>query len=406
MRFLFLMLVLALWPAAGADAQNAPPVRQTEVVILGVDHSAQLINRRQQPGAVRAFVDAIKPAAICIERAPDRFARNDHYEFTYEIQDLLVPLARERGLPLCPFDWLPGAEDSALGLGIADLEAVPVLRREAGFQGFLTFPDPRSRTLGLFFADAPEEGARHRGFYADYPERAGRDFPRRLFLYRTFMQAQRIAAAARAYPGQRMLVVVGVMHKADIERILAGDPAIRVVQPLAIAAEPDAAAVARFTRTEDLAAIATFNLLGTGWRDPHLDRAWMAEVVGELERRRPGAEGALLAARLAELEGMRPRTLLARYLSVARSAGAAAFSWTGVKDRARIDSFFDPFGNLSVADRALIEAARMHVGLGERSKAVAIRSRLAASLGSDFKRLQLDGYWARYVDRAALRSVT
>ncbi|OHD03722.1 MAG: hypothetical protein A2885_03385 [Sphingopyxis sp. RIFCSPHIGHO2_01_FULL_65_24] len=406
MRFLFLLLMLALWPAGGADAQDVPPLPQTEVVILGVDHSAQLINRRQQPGAVRAFVDAIGPAAICIERAPDRFARNDHYEFTYEIQDLLVPLARERGLPLCPFDWLPSAEDSALGLGIADLEAVPLLRREAGFQGFLTFPDPRSRTHGLFFADAPEEGVRHRAFYADYPDRAARDFPRRLFLYRTFMQAQRIAAAARAYPGQRMLVVVGAMHKADIEQILAGDPAIRTVQPSAIAAEPDAAAMARFTRMVDLAAIATFNLLGTGWRDPHLDRAWMAEVVSELERRSPGAESALLAARLAEREGARPRAMLARYLVIARRADAGYFTWTGVKDRSRIDSFFDPFGNLPVADRALLEAARIHIDLGERSKAMAIRRRLAASLGSDFKRLQFDGYWARYVERAAFRPVT
>ena len=49
-----------------------------------------------------------------------------------------------------------------------------------------------------------------------------------------------------------------------------------------------------------------------------------------------------------------------------------------------------------------LEAARIHIGLGERSKAMAIRSRLAASLGSDFKRLQFDGYWARYIDRASV----
>ncbi len=402
MRFLFLLLLLALGPAGFAHAGDTPPVRQTEVVILGVDHSAQLINRRQQPGAIRAFVDAIDPAAICIERAPDRFARNDHYEFTYEIQDLLVPLAREKGLPLCPFDWLPSAEDSALALGIADLESPPPLRRDAGFQGFLTFPDPRTRTLGLFFADAPEEGARHRAFYAPYPETAGRDFPRRLFLYRTFMQARRIAAAAREHPGRRMLVVVGVMHKGDIEQILADDRAIRIVQPSSIAAEPDAAAVARFTRTGDLAAIATFNLLGTRWHDPDLDRAWMAEVVGALERQSPGAETALLAARLAEREGAPAREMLARYLAIAGRADAGAFTWTGVKDPSRIDSFFDPFGNLPVADRARLEAARIHIGLGERSKAMAIRSRLAASLGSDFKRLQFDGYWARYIDRASV----
>ena len=401
MRFLLFLLLLALYPTGSAHAKDVPSGQKTEVVILGVDHSAQLINRRQQPGAIRAFVAAIELAAICIERAPDRFARNDHYEFTYEIQDLLVPLAREKGLPLCPFDWLPGAEDSALGLGMADLESLPVIRRDSGFQGFLTFADPRSHTLGLFFADEADERARHRGFYADYPETAARDYARRLFLYRTFMQAQRIAAAARNYPGQRILVVVGVMHKDDIEQILSGNPSIRITQPSTIAAEPDAAAVARFTRTEDLAAIATFNLLGAGWRDPHLDRVWMADVVGELQRRHPGGQSALFAARLAELEDADARTLLARYLAIAQSADAGAFTWTGVKDRSRLDSFIDPFGNLPVADRALLEAARIYIGLGERSKAAAIRSRLAASLGSDFKRLQFDGYWARYVGPAS-----
>jgi hypothetical protein len=387
--------------AAPLRAQPAAPASVTEVVILGVDHSAQLINRRQQPAAMRAFFEAVAPSAICIERAPERVARGDHYEFTYEIQDLILPWAREKSLPLCPFDWLPTAEDSALAFGIADLEAPPFVRRDSGFQGFLTFPDARSRTLGLFFADSAEERARHREFYAAYPDAPARDFARRLFLYRTFMQARRIAAAARTYPGRRLLVVVGVMHKDDIESILAGYPWVRIVQPSAIASEPDAAAVAAYVRPDDLAAIASFNLLGPQWRDPNLDRAWMREVAGTLRRQRPGAESDLFAARLAELEGAPARTSLAEYLRIAGAAGDAAFTYTGVRDRSRIDSFFDPFGNLNVAQRASVEVARVHHALGERDAAEAIRQRLRQALESDLKRLQLDGYWARYVAPAA-----
>lgn len=398
---IFLLLICAIPPA---DAAEAPPATPTEVAILGVDHSAQLVNRRQQPAAMRAFFETAAPDAICIERSPERVARNDHYEFTYEIQDVIVPWAREKRIALCPFDWLPSAEDSALALGIADLETVPPLRRPSGFQGFLTFPEPRSRTLGLFFADAPEERARHRDFYAAYPSAATRDFPRRLFLYRTFMQAQRIAAAARNHPGGRILVVVGVMHKEDIEAILADAAHVRIVEPSALAAEPDAAAVARLTRTEDLAAIASFNLLGVQWRDPLVDRGWMAEVVTRLQQQSPGPEADLLAARLAELEGADPRALLARYRQIVTVAGDRRFTWTGVKDPSRLDSYYDPFGNLTVGSRALLEAARLHLRLGERVTADRIRRQLAATLNSEAKRQQLDGYWARYIEPAATRA--
>lgn len=396
MRFLFYLILLLSAPIFPAHAQSQP----TEVIVLGVDHTAQLVNRRQQPAAMRAFFETAAPDAICIERAPEPFARGDHYEFTYEIQDLIVPWARERRLPLCPFDWLPAPEDSALAFGIADLEAPPALRRESGFQGFLTFPDPRARALGLFFADDDEERARHRAFYAAYPEAPAADFARRLFLYRTFMQARRIAQAARAHPGGRVLVVVGVMHKDDIERILSAYSFIRIVQPSAIAAEPDAPTIERHLRIEDLAAIAIFNLLGTQWRDTHLDRTWMRETVTALRGRRPGAETDLLAARLAELEGASPRISLAEYLRIAQGAGETGFTWTGVKDRARLDSFFDPFGNLTVAQRALVEAARLHHALGEHDAAEAIRARLGETLGTELKRLQLDGYWTRYVTAA------
>src|SRR3546814_8820866 len=105
---------------------------------------------------MRAFFSSISPAAICIERAPEEFARRDHYEFTYEIQDVIVPWARETKTPLCPFDWLPAPEDTELAFGIADLEAPPLLRKPSGFQGFLTFSDPQTRTDGLFFARSEE----------------------------------------------------------------------------------------------------------------------------------------------------------------------------------------------------------------------------------------------------------
>ena len=397
----WMMVVLLAWatPLVAAENQPAP----TEVVVLGVDHTAQLVNRRQQPAAVRAFLASVSPAAICIERSPERFARGDHYEFTYEIQNIVVPWARKTRTPLCPFDWLPSADDSALALGIDDLERPPLLRSPSGFQGFLTFPDPETRTAGLFYADGDALRAKVRTFYTAHPEKPGGDFARRLFLYRTFLQARGIERAAREHPGGRLLVVVGHMHKDDIEGILASYPRIRVIQPSAIAKEPTAADILRHQKPEDLFAIGTFNLLGMESRGGAVDLGWMQDVVRALEQRRPGAETRLLATRLAELRGMGRTEALKAYLDIADRAGTQPFTWDGVKDRSRIDSFFDPFGNLTVGQRARLEAARLQYLIGRPKEADAIRNALRAELKSSVMEAQFDGYWTLYVAPAAGR---
>lgn len=399
---IWLGAMIAALVTAGTPAHaSQSSTDSTEVIILGVDHTAQLVNRRQRPAALRAFFTSVSPAAICIERSPERFARGDHYEFTYEIQEVIVPWARETGTALCPFDWLPNSEDTALAFGIEDLERPPFLRRPSGFQGFLSFRDPRSLTAGLFFADEEEERERHRAFYTSYPKEPRGDFARRLFLYRTFMQARRIAIAAHNYPGERLLVVVGMMHKDDIEQILASDPRVRVVQPSAITEEPDAADIARYREPKDLFAIATFNLLGVQSLGDNIDLPWVEEVVEALGRMAPGPETDLLAIKLEQRQGrITPNEALQAYLKIADAAGARRFTWDGVKDRDRIDSFFDPFGNLTIAQRARLEAARIHLARDQQVEAKAIRMKLHEALGSDLKRAQLDGYWSRYMIEA------
>lgn len=395
------VFAIASFAASAAEREDAP----TELIVLGVDHAAQLVNRRQQPAALRAFFESIAPSAICIERSPERFARGDHYEFTYEIQDVIVPWARESGAPLHPFDWLPSPEDTSLAFGVDDLERPPLLRRPTGFQGFLSFPDERSRTAGLFFGDQAEERARHRRFYVEHPDEPRGDFARRLFLYRTFMQAARIARAARDYPGKRVLVVVGVMHKDDIERILAADRRIRIVQPSAIAREPTPADIERHQLLRDLFAIATFNLLGVQSRSAAVDLPWLEEVLRKLEASKPGPETELLATRLAELQKrISPEAALSEYSRIAERAKQSAFSWNGVKDSSRLDSFFDPFGNLTVGQRATVEMARLHHAAGRVSEADALRTSLRQSLDHPVKRAQLDGYWPEYVASVAERA--
>jgi hypothetical protein len=73
--------------------QHLVVAAQTRVVILGVDHSAQLVSRAYRPAVVEAFIARVKPDAICIERDPEDFATGDFYEFTYEVSEICVPSA-------------------------------------------------------------------------------------------------------------------------------------------------------------------------------------------------------------------------------------------------------------------------------------------------------------------------
>jgi len=91
---------------------------------------------------------------------------------------------------------------------------------------------------------------------------------------------------------------------------------------------------------------------------------------------------------------------LASYLSIASQAGERSFTWTGVNDRNRLDSFFDPFGNLTVAQRANVEAARIYSRTGRSAQADRVKSALRMALTNDEQRAQLDGYWARCISNS------
>jgi hypothetical protein len=165
--------------------------QKPKVVILGVSHSAQLINFEQQPAAIRAFINKVNPTAICLERSPEEFSKNDFYEFTYEQQYVIVPYATHIKKPLYPIDWLPTETDAELAFGLKNLEVPRFARAQNGFLGFTTFTEKSDFEDGLYFADSNSYTNTTEKWYATHPAKTNFDFPRRLFLYRTFLQAKR-----------------------------------------------------------------------------------------------------------------------------------------------------------------------------------------------------------------------
>lgn len=385
------LALAALLLAAALPRLAAAAVAKTRVAILGVDHAAQLVAEHDQPGMLAAWLDMAKPDAVCIERPPEQASRGDYYEFTYEVQGIILPWAAARGTDLCPIDWTPPMDDQLLGFGL-DLDTPPEIRKPQGFQGFLTFPDAKTLAWDFFAAEDPATLAPLKKWAGEPAPRADRDLPRRLYLYRTYMQAQRIRAAAKARPGKTVVVVVGYFHKPDIEAILQHDAAIELIAPPSLG-RPDEAAVGAATTAEHRGAILAFNLLGMQAGTGNVNWDWVGRVLADFAGAAPTPEARLFETRHALLTGkIAPAEAARRYEAIAADPAAATpLTWNGVKDGARIDSFFDPFGNLDVRQRARLELARCLFALGKAKQAEAELANLAAELPPR-KALQLHGY--------------
>ncbi len=389
-----------LWSMSEPPSPTQVSSRPTRLVVLGVSHAAQLVAKSYQPAVFRAFFDRVRPAAICIERDPENYARHDFYEFTYEQQNIVIPWAEQTRTPVFPVDWIPPTDDQLLAWNTPDIGVPGFLRNPGGFQGFLAFEDAKDLVLNLFFAESPDSRKEVDSWYDSARAPGRQDFARRLELYRTFMQAMRVRNVAERFKGQTLLVVVGYMHKYDIERSLTGQKDLEIVQPSAFGAPTDEEIQKQVT-LPDLFAIATFNLLGVQPLTKNVAWEWVDEVLAQLESRSPGTETALLRTKFKVLRGTAtPQGALANYAELIQRPDAdETFTYTGVIDRRRVDSFFDPFGDLTIRQRLMLELARENAKIHELKQAESWKNKLSSSL-SEMQRSQLQGYWQRYVEAA------
>jgi hypothetical protein len=373
----------------------------TRVVVLGVEHSAQLVSSQYQPAVFTAFFNRVKPAAICIERDPDDYALDSFYEFTYEQQDIAVPYSLRTGVPLFPVDWVPPTGDQELVWGVTDISTPEMLRQPSGFHGFLVFDKPTDLHRTLFFGDDPDEQKQVDDWYDSKRVLGERDFSRRLELYRTFMQAMRIKHVAERFPGQTILVVIGNEHQYDIRQILGADKSLEVVEASTYGS-PTPEQVQQEIRPQDLGAIASFNLLGVQSRTGNVDWAWLSDVAERLQKIAPGPATDLYTTRLGVLTGkLPPEKAVAAYMALLeRTPPSLHFDYTGVTDPSRVDSFFDPFGNLTVRERLYVELARECYKLGHYDRMAHFQDLLLTSDDlTHLKCAEIRGYWQLYVEK-------
>jgi hypothetical protein len=370
---------------------------KASIIVLGVTHSMQLVNPRQQPALLRAFFDRVNPKAICIESTPEQYAQNDFYEFTYEQQHCLIPYARKKSIPVYPIDWWPGAADLGIALGTNDVEYPPFIRQGNGFRGFVYFEDSSVFKHDLYYAEATAARNELKEWYTVYPEKLQFDFARRLFLYRTFMQSMHIKKAAENYAKDTILVVVGSYHKDDIEKTLSGF-GFTIINPADFGTFNHSEA-GPSTNMEDIYAIASFNLLGLQSTTIFLDTSFLNTIMGLLWNDKM-AENSLLDTRWKLLtKKISTAQAIDRYKNALNNLSREIkFTWTGVKNEGRLDSYFDPFGNMTVWQRINLELAREYYKL-KNEKSYAEVKQLLLNEFAGVKKYMLTEYIKLYLEK-------
>lgn len=353
-----LVLMLGLGPTAVAVAAKKP----AKLIILGVTHGAELVDPAQNPGRYRAYFHAVKPDVLLIERDPRRAELGDWYPFTYEQQHIVVPYARAHGIPVVPFGWFPPAPD-AIALGVPSASVPPPFRQRGGFQGLLTFKKA-DLSNGFFFAESPKYRQRL-AKWAYHVKPTGQDFGRRLYLYRTEMMALHIKAVARQYPGKTLLVVVGWMHKPDLESLLSkpqgiGGGEVVIVPSNRYDPGSVAASYKRLTAT-DCSAIYSVNLLsGTvpaKWRN----MSWLESIATRCRAKLPHDEFVFYSDLLQHAAGKVGKLELESRLRRLLPAVAAGvqFTWQAAGSKRRLDTVYDPFGRLGLHQRIALRLVRL-----------------------------------------------
>jgi hypothetical protein len=118
-----------------------------------------------------------------------------------------------------------------------------------------------------------------------------------------------------------------------------------------------------------------------------------------LEKEHPSAETSLLITRFGVLnKKLSAEDAIKAYKQLEEVVSKEKFTFNGVKDARRVDSYFDPFGNLTIQQRAWVELAREHTKLGQSAEARRWQEELLSDVGlSELQRAQLRAYWDTYV---------
>ncbi|MCM3357928.1 hypothetical protein [Psychrobacillus sp. MER TA 171] len=367
---------------------------KSNLIILGVNHAYQLVSRDCQPAVYRAFFDRVNPDLIGIQRTPEKYARMDLQEYAYEQKEIILPYALQKGVPIFPFDWNASSNDQLLAYGINDSDQPAFFRGENSLKKFTFF----SNLQEDFFYSECKEVIKQNNEWIQTKSSGEKDFARRLFQYRTYMQAMSIKSIAESHPGKTILIIVEHKHKVDIESILSNNASMEIIQPSKFG-YPTNEEISQHKEVNDAYAVCSFNILGLQ-ANHEIDMKWVEENLDTLREHDYTSEVKLLEVKLELLkETITDTEAIKRYIELEKGLNYyQRFTYTGVKDKSRIDSYFDPFGNLSVKNRLRVELGKSFYNIKQQDKVQVLKEEiLSMSSLTIFQEKQLEAYWNMYI---------
>ena len=221
-------IAVALATTCGAAPAPQETPEPAEIVVVGVIHAPGLfMTPAMSPAHVRACLDALRPAALAVESNPEWFSDDRYYRETYETESVAVPWALARGVAVYGIDWIGDTSDHA-----SERERLRAVRSERDALASAV-PERSDYRYGPVrddqFDGTPDvtdfttlngdEYGRGKLAWID----AGKDKEGSAAAYmdaRDGHIADRIATVAERHASERVLVLIGAAHKADLERRL------------------------------------------------------------------------------------------------------------------------------------------------------------------------------------------
>lgn len=350
--------------------QTSVERKDERVCIVGVQHAPGLFwSELLSPGHVRMVLKAFDPTAVGIETNPEWHAKGVHYRQTFEAFGVVEPWAVGRCRPVFPVDWI-GDASTRQGDGgrIARIRRErQVLEDDSAQASAYGYGRSRSGWIDELHVDELPDlrflnGPENAKIWLKWLD-SGRDEPGSAQQYiarRDQEIVSNIVDASREDPGDRLLVVIGAAHKANLERQLR-ERGFVLVSPLDLLGETDTQCVLDALTPLDAAAIITSWLDGSRRWAMTKNRFMTLRQI--LERGDAGAIrvlGKYVAMRTDQLTGrVEEARRIARELVSDAAAGRTHFPFRGHSWRLY----------LTVADAARLELSRSADLSGDREEA-------------------------------------
>lgn len=382
--FLFLC-VLSFCQNSTAQSAEAAPNRQETILIIGVEHApGQFRSEKFSPAHIRATLEAFKPQVLGVESNPEWFANGQFYRSTYEAQHLAVPFARDNKIPVYGIDWIGNLRENDYSWR-RHIEQVGNIKKV--LESPITESTPYQYGLSSWSHQIAGEDSPERDFNvlngSEYGEKSlkwidegksKKGSPQEYMEERDNHIVNYITSVANKHSGSRIAIIIGAMHKADLEHKLRLK-GFRVTGPHSFARTvpfSDGEKMDELLKAQDIAAI--------------LAEAWDTTPQSGVSRER--AER--LLKRLLELSDKDPKAKTwGEYFSARHKMLSGNFEAAG-KDFEKIVRRENPLGfplrsyswrhHLTVQQAALLESGRIADLQGRRDEAIKRYEQLLSSI--------------------------